>query len=83
MKYEIHWRLRATNSAARFLEDDPEGLHQVYKSVDILADDPRPAGSAELGSPDLRRIHIGRYRVIYNITDTAITIVVMHLGRVG
>ncbi|MCG6499601.1 type II toxin-antitoxin system RelE/ParE family toxin [Kitasatospora sp. A2-31] len=83
MSYTIIWDEPAINAAARFLNDDPEGLRQVMDSVDLLADSPRPAGTAEYGSPDLRRMHIGRYRVLYEITGTTVTIVVIHLGRIG
>ena len=44
-----------------------------------LADDLRPAGSFPYGSPDRRRLRIGRYRVMYDIT--AETVSVWHLGR--
>ncbi|MFF2404453.1 type II toxin-antitoxin system RelE family toxin [Streptomyces goshikiensis] len=33
--------------------------------------------------PDLRRMHVGRYRVMYEITEATITIVVIHIGRLG
>lgn len=52
-------------------------------AVDLLADSPRPPGTAEYGSPDLRRMHVGLYRVMYEITEAAVTIVVIHLGRTG
>jgi mRNA interferase RelE/StbE len=32
---------------------------------------------------DLRRMHVGRYRVLYGITDVTVTLVVMHVGRAG
>ncbi|WP_406401525.1 type II toxin-antitoxin system RelE/ParE family toxin [Streptomyces sp. NBC_00879] len=83
MSHQIIWRLRATDTARRFLKDDPDGLRQVYAAVDLLADDPRPSGSAEYGSPNLRRLHVGQYRVMYEITDETITIVVIHVGRVS
>jgi mRNA-degrading endonuclease RelE of RelBE toxin-antitoxin system len=44
-----------------------------------LADDPCPAGSFSWGSPDLRRLRIGRYRVLYEITDEAVA--VRHIAR--
>ena len=44
-----------------------------------LADEPRPAGSFPYGSPDRRRLRIGRYRVMYDITAEAVS--VWHLGR--
>ncbi|WP_328676619.1 type II toxin-antitoxin system RelE/ParE family toxin [Streptomyces sp. NBC_00322] len=83
MSHQIIWRLRATDTATRFLKDDPDGPRQVYAAVDLLADDPRPSGSAEYGSPNLRRLHVGQYRVMYEIADETITIVVIHLGRVS
>jgi mRNA interferase RelE/StbE len=42
-------------------------------------DEPRPAESFPYGSPDQRRLRIGRYRVMYDIT--AETVPVWHLGR--
>ncbi|ALO05766.1 Plasmid stabilization system [Streptomyces venezuelae] len=67
----------------RFLEDDPDGLRQLMDSGDLLADQPRPDGSAEYGSPDLRRLHLGRYRVLYEITEATVRIVVIHGGGIG
>ncbi|MGW2369659.1 type II toxin-antitoxin system RelE family toxin [Streptomyces sp. NPDC001667] len=28
-------------------------------------------------------MHVGRYRVLYEISDTTVTIVIVHLGRTG
>ncbi|MFE3880657.1 type II toxin-antitoxin system RelE/ParE family toxin [Kitasatospora sp. NPDC059146] len=83
MNHTIIWDEPAINAAARFLKDDPDGLRQVMDAVDLLADTPRPQGSAEYGSLDLRRMHVGRYRVMYEITEATVTIVVIHLGRTG
>lgn len=83
MTYEIVWDEAAIDTAARFLKDDPEGLRQLMDAVDLLADQPRPPGTATYGSPDLRRMHVGRYRVLYEITDATVTIVVIHIGRTG
>ncbi|MFH8842068.1 type II toxin-antitoxin system RelE/ParE family toxin [Streptomyces sp. NPDC017868] len=83
MTYEIVWDEAAIDAAARFLKDDPDGLRQLMDSIDLLADQPRPEGSAEYGSPDLRRMHVGRCRVLYEITEATITVVVIHIGRVG
>jgi mRNA interferase RelE/StbE len=51
----------------------------VLDAIDRLADDPRPTGSFPYGSPDLRRLRVGRYRVLYEITDDAIA--VRHIAR--
>lgn len=81
MTYEIIFEPRALNSATRFLEEDPSGLALVLDTIDKLAHDPRPSGSIPYGSPDLRRLHIGDYRVLYVIDDDVIRILVTHLGR--
>jgi mRNA interferase RelE/StbE len=83
LRYAIVWDEAAIDTAARFLKDDPEGLRQLMDAVDLLADDPRPNGTFEYGSADLRRMHVGRYRVMYEITDTTLTIVVIHIGRLS
>ncbi len=82
MSFQIIWAEQATNSAVRFLKDDPDGLRQVYAAVDLLAEEPRPAGTVAYGSPELRRMHVGLYRLIYEIDEGTITIVVLHVGRV-
>jgi len=81
--YEVIWSERALDQAAGFLKDDPAGLEQLLNSVDLLANEPRPAGTTEYGSPDIRRLHVGRYRVLYDISDDTVTLVVIHAGRLG
>ncbi|MFJ6792045.1 type II toxin-antitoxin system RelE family toxin [Streptomyces angustmyceticus] len=83
MTYTIVWDEAAIDAAARFLKDDPEGLRQLMEAVDLLAEQPRPEGTAEYGSTELRRMHVGRYRVLYEITEASVTIVVIHVGRTG
>ncbi|WP_055532981.1 type II toxin-antitoxin system RelE family toxin [Streptomyces graminilatus] len=81
MAYEIIWEPRATNAAVRFLKEDPTGLSAVYEAVDTLASQPRPSGSIPYGSQNVRRLHVGDYRVFYIIEEDVIRILVTHLGR--
>ena len=78
MSLRVEYDERAINQAASFL-DDPYGIRAVLDAIDQLADDPRPAGSFPYGSPDLRRLRAGRYRVLYEITDE--TVAVRHIAR--
>lgn len=71
----------AINQAAGFLADDPAGVRGMLEAIDRLAADPRPAESFPYGSPDLRRLHAGRYRVMYRIEGDVIT--VWHIGRLS
>lgn len=78
MSLRVDYDERAISQAAAFL-DDPQGIRAVLDAIDWLADDPRPTGSFPYGSPDLRRLRVGRYRVLYEITDDAIA--VRHIAR--
>ena len=78
MSLRVDYDERAISQAAGFL-DDPPGIGEVLDAIDRLADDPRPAGSFPYGSPDLRRLRVGRYRVLYEITEDAVTI--RHIAR--
>ncbi len=78
MSLRVDYDERAIDQAAAFL-DDPQGMRTVLDAIDRLADDPRPAGSFPYGSPDLRRLRVGRYRVLYEITEDAIA--VRHIAR--
>jgi mRNA interferase RelE/StbE len=74
----VEYDERAINQAAGFL-DDPQGIRAALDTIDLLADDPRPAGSFPYGSPDLRRLRVGQYRILYEITDD--TIAIRHIAR--
>ena len=78
MNLRVEYDEQATDQAAAFL-DDPNGIRTVLDAIDRLADDLRPAGSFPYGSPDLRRLRAGRYRVLYEITRE--TVAVRHIAR--
>ncbi|MFD1832877.1 type II toxin-antitoxin system RelE/ParE family toxin [Streptomyces desertarenae] len=79
MSYEVVWEPEALLQAERLAKDDPDGVRQVFAAVDRLADDPRPQGA--FGSSDVLRIHVGAYRVLYEISDQQVRVSVIHLGR--
>jgi mRNA interferase RelE/StbE len=81
--YQVVWSLPALDRAAGFLRDDADGVAAVMDAVDELADDPYPDSSVGLGSDDLRRMHVGRYRVMFEIEDEPAIVTVVHLGRLG
>ena len=83
MSYSVTWSERAVSAGSSFLADDREGLAQVLHAADRLADDPRPSGAFPYGSPDLLRIRVGRYRILYEIDQAAESITVLHVGRVA
>ena len=65
-------------SLGRYM-DEPAGLAEVLDALDTLADDARPPGSFHRG--DYHRLRIGRYRVLYDITEEIV--LVRHIARVA
>jgi mRNA interferase RelE/StbE len=51
----------------------------IDQAAGFLADDPRLAESFPYGSPDLRRLRVGRYRVTYEIKGDVVSI--GHIAR--
>lgn len=81
MTYRVTFETAAINSAAGFLADDAVGLQVALAAIDQLAEEPRPTESAPFGSPDIRRLRVGSYRVLYRIADDVVAVI--HLGRAG
>ena len=64
-----------------FLSDDPIGVAALWETVSQLADEPRPPESFPYGSPDLRRLRAGRYRVFYTIDEEQRVVQIDHVAR--
>ncbi|MGW4030659.1 type II toxin-antitoxin system RelE family toxin [Streptomyces sp. NPDC004838] len=81
MTYRITWEPSALAAAEKHAADDRQGIQQVFRAVDLLADDPRPSGAFTVGASGVYRIQVGFYRVQYEVHDQTVTITVFHLGR--
>jgi mRNA interferase RelE/StbE len=60
---------------------DPQAQERIIDSIRALADDPRPSGCKKLSGRPAWRIRVGDYRVIYEIHDRQLVIVVVTLGN--
>ena len=48
----------------------------------ILSKNARPSGCVKLaGEPDLYRIRVGDYRIIYQVNDLKLTVLVLGIGH--
>ena len=77
MSYQVNWEILALDQAAGFLRDDPAGVAALWDSIS----QPRPPESFAYGSPDLRRLRAGRYRVFYTIDEEQRVIQIDHVAR--
>ena len=61
---------------------DRETQRRVLTSLEKLGHEPRPQGSVKLQSAeDLYRVRVGDYRIIYEISDRRLLVLVLKVGH--
>jgi mRNA interferase RelE/StbE len=77
------YHIEVTPAARRDILKLPAGVQQkIVSAIDSLAGEPRPAGVVKLSGPeDLYRIREGAYRIIYQIQDRVLLVVVVRVGH--
>jgi mRNA interferase RelE/StbE len=74
-------RVEFAKSATKDLRGiDRKWIPRIVAEITDLADDPRPAGCKKLvGSDHTYRIRIGDYRVIYEILDDVLVVLIVRI----
>ena len=81
--YDVEFRPQAIDEIAEFAKADREGVRALLDRLELLADDPRPAGAFAYG-PDHLRVQVGFYRVLIEIDeDEPPRVLIAHVGRAG
>ncbi len=61
---------------------DPPARRRVQAAIELLADQPRPPGATKLAGGDGEwRVRTGDYRIIYEIHDQALLVLVVAVGH--
>ena len=76
------YSLQFKKSVAKDLRDIPnQDVRRILRRIDALADDPRPSGCEKLSMQELYRIRQGRYRILYQIEDAVLIIIVVKVAK--
>ena len=67
----------------RLAKIDGQDRSRIIVAIRALANDPRPVGSKKLSGRSAWRIRIGAYRVIYEIRDSQLLVLVVAVGHRG
>jgi mRNA interferase RelE/StbE len=77
-KYRVVFRKSVSKDLRAFPKKDVE---RILKCTRSLAEEPRPHGCEKLSGQERYRIRLGVYRIIYEIQDDVLTVVVVKVGH--
>lgn len=78
-RYDVYFKPSAERELRRLAEDQQRRL---VAAIELLAFDPRPEGVVKMaGDENLWRIRVGRYRVVCEIHDREVEILVLRIGH--
>ena len=76
------YRLSFKRSVSKdFRSIPPEGVRTILSRIDALAVDPRPPGCQKLTGQERYRVRVGRYRVVYEIQDEVLLVIVVAVAH--
>jgi mRNA interferase RelE/StbE len=76
------YRLVFKKSVARDLREIPNrDVARILKCFDALSEDPRAPGCERLSGLERYRVRRGIYRIVYEIRDDALLVVVVRVGH--
>ncbi len=79
MSYSIVFKPRARRDLAKLEKTIAE---RIARAIDGLATQPRPNGCKKLADEDgLWRIRVGDYRIVYQIEDDRLRVLIVSLGH--
>lgn len=79
----MNYRVEVEKSAKKKLEKLPKKYQtQILKSLKALESDPRPHGYIKMkgGKVSRYRMRIGSYRIVYQIKDKVLLVLVVDIG---
>ncbi|MEE9232485.1 MAG: type II toxin-antitoxin system RelE/ParE family toxin [Nitrospirales bacterium] len=76
--YRLTFKKSVTKDFRSISKND---VARILKRIEALADDPRPVGSEKLSGQERFRVRQGVYRIIYEIRDEELVIIVVKVGH--
>lgn len=77
------YRVEVAAAAVRALRKlDPTARRRVQAAIELLAEQPRPTGATKLvGGDGEMRVRTGDYRIVYEIHDDVLLVLVVAVGH--
>ena len=78
MTYRIEISRRAAKAVVSL---DKPLRRKILAAIDALSGNPRPVGCKKLAGQQAWRIRVGEYRIIYEIHDQVLLVIVVDIGH--
>ena len=76
--YELRFKKSVAKDLRSFQKQD---IKRILQRIRTLADDPRPPGCEKLSGQERYRVRQGSYRIIYEIEDAHLTVLVVQVAH--
>jgi mRNA interferase RelE/StbE len=77
-RFEIEFKKSVEKDVRGFPASD---LRKILLKINSLREDPRPPGSVKLAGAEYYRMSQGNYRIVYEILDARLVVVVIKIGH--
>ena len=77
MRYEVLIEKRAQRALGKVVQPHRD---RIVSAIRGLSGDPRPPGVKKLSGREAWRIRVGSYRILYEISDTELVVLVVAVG---
>ena len=76
------YQVEISRDAAKFLKKlDKKTLYRIQGVIELLSQNPRPPKSKKLTNKNYWRVRVGDYRIIYEIHDKNLIIIVIKIAN--
>jgi mRNA interferase RelE/StbE len=79
----VSYKVEITSVPTKFLERlrDESLKRRIVRALRSLETNPRPPGCLKMQGSELYRIRVGDYRVIYQVRDATLVVLVVNIGN--
>jgi mRNA interferase RelE/StbE len=83
--YDVRLTRRAERGLRAIRSGDRRAYQRIVSVLRDLGEDPRPSGAVKLTGfdPPAWRVRVGVYRIVYEIDDAALTVLLINIAPPG
>ncbi|MEU5420306.1 type II toxin-antitoxin system RelE/ParE family toxin [Streptomyces sp. NPDC020667] len=80
MSYTLIWANDTARKLRELRQRDGDAVKPFHDAINSLVRDPRPSSSVQMGGTNSYRLRTGKYRALYEISDSRVSVTVLMIG---